>query len=441
VAASLPAVPRALHPALAVPAVLDGRTPAGRAAAGPALAGPLPQDPADIGAALEDVVRERDLRAVERLVRAAVLVDRLDPARSRLLELAERARSGTSVTEGICALVLLSTEAFTTGDWRAAEAWTSEGLRLCRAHGFGLLAWSLELPRALVHAATGDHDAVARVADRMRAWATPRHAGAVAHAALHATALDALGRGDHEAAYRAASATGPPGTVPPHAVHAGWISVDLVEAAVHAGHPEDAAAHVAAMEAAGLHRLPGRPSLVVAGSRAIAAPELRRDLFAAALATPDAARWPFELARIELAYGQRLRRRRAAADARTHLQSALATFRGLGAHPWADRTERELLATSPTKRTPRVGGDLAALTPQERQVATLAAAGLANRQIADRLLISPRTVGTHLQHVFVKLSVPNRAGLHHALAAHGSTAPPARGTDGHRRDRHATDAR
>src|SRR4051794_749566 len=56
------------------------------------------------------------------------------------------------------------------------------------------------------------------------------------------------------------------------------------------------------------------------------------------------------------------------------------------------------------------GGRL--LTAQEHRVAVLASLGRTNKDIAHELLISPRTVGAHLNHVFIKLDVSSRAGLH-----------------------------
>jgi len=128
------------------------------------------------------------------------------------------------------------------------------------------------------------------------------------------------------------------------------------------------------------------------------------------------------LARMRLRYGQRLRRDRAAAAARPHLQLALDTFVDLGARPWAERAGQELEATSRVKlRTDWHHLDTP-LTPQEHQVAGLASRGLTNQQIGDQLLISPRTVGAHLQSIYRKLDVASRGGLHQALTTR--TASP-----------------
>jgi len=127
-------------------------------------------------------------------------------------------------------------------------------------------------------------------------------------------------------------------------------------------------------------------------------------------------RWPFDRARLQLAYGERLRRARATTQARAHLAAALRSFEDLGARTWAARAGAELRAAGQTT-IPALGGVRGLLTPQEREIALLAAAGLTNKQIAERLLISHRTVSAHLYRVFPKLGVASRAALRDALAA------------------------
>jgi DNA-binding NarL/FixJ family response regulator len=123
----------------------------------------------------------------------------------------------------------------------------------------------------------------------------------------------------------------------------------------------------------------------------------------------------FERARRELAYGRWLRRHRRPRDARGVLLKALRTFERLGAGPWAQAARVELGATAATRR-----GEPDRLTPQESMVAELAAEGLTNRQIGERMLVSPRTVGSHLGRVFPKLGVGSRAALRGALGRRSS---------------------
>jgi DNA-binding CsgD family transcriptional regulator len=167
---------------------------------------------------------------------------------------------------------------------------------------------------------------------------------------------------------------------------------------------------------AGAAAISPRQALTIEGAAAIAAPDDEAAaLFERALAVPGADRWPFDRARIQLAFGERLRRIRSTSDARAHLAAALDTFRRLGAGPWTARAGSELRATGLTIGQP-AGAGPASLTPPQREIATLAAAGLTNKQIGERLFLSPRTVATHLHQLFPKLGVTTRAALRDALA-------------------------
>jgi DNA-binding CsgD family transcriptional regulator len=201
--------------------------------------------------------------------------------------------------------------------------------------------------------------------------------------------------------------------------------MDLVEAAVRTGRHAEAAAHVVAMREAGVAAISPRLALVTAGCAAMAAQDGGGSgWFEEALAVPGCDRWPFDWARVQLAYGERLRRARATTQARAHLAAALRSFEDLGARPWAARAGAELRAAGQTT-IPALGRAPGLLTPQEREIALLAAAGLTNKQIAERLLISHRTVSAHLYQVFPKLGVASRAALRDALAAVPERSEPA----------------
>jgi RNA polymerase sigma factor (sigma-70 family) len=119
---------------------------------------------------------------------------------------------------------------------------------------------------------------------------------------------------------------------------------------------------------------------------------------------------PVELARSELLYGRWLRRARRRSDARVHLRAARELYERLGATPWAERARAELRASGEKVRS-RDPATLQQLTPQERQVASLAAQGLSNQQIADQLFVSRHTVSYHLHKVYAKLGITSRAEL------------------------------
>jgi DNA-binding CsgD family transcriptional regulator len=178
----------------------------------------------------------------------------------------------------------------------------------------------------------------------------------------------------------------------------------------------EAAAHVAAMEAAVIGAISPRLRLVVNGCAATATAEAGAAInrFSEAVSVPEAERWPFDLARIQLLFGERLRREGAIREAREQLHAAFERFQWLSALPWIMRAHYELRATGQVSPpgAPSRGGRL---TPREHQIAALAAGGLRNKEIADKLVLSERTVAAHLHRAFPKLGVTSRAGLRDAL--------------------------
>jgi DNA-binding CsgD family transcriptional regulator len=273
--------------------------------------------------------------------------------------------------------------------------------------------WSKTM--ALFAAASGDDRTTRDLTDQIDNWAAPRGVRAVRWYASHARALAALGRGDAEHAVQQATAITPPGSVANHFGQTLWITPDLIEAAARSGRVAEAAAHVAAMRAAGVADLSPLQRFIAAASAAMARPGLPEGLFEEALAVPGADQWPFDLARVQLIYGERLRRATAITESRVHLGSAIETFEWLGARPWADRASKELRATGQTRPRAREQ-DRDELTPQELEIAALAATRLSNKQIGERLSLSHRTVAAHLYRTFPKLGITSRAALRDALA-------------------------
>ncbi|MFJ8785274.1 MULTISPECIES: LuxR C-terminal-related transcriptional regulator [unclassified Streptomyces] len=188
-------------------------------------------------------------------------------------------------------------------------------------------------------------------------------------------------------------------------------SLDLVEAAVRAGRTAEANPHLADIHRSGVADLSPRLAMVAAAATGTTAPAASfREAFDTALATPAASRWPFAQARIRLAYAEHLRRAQSASEARHQLRNALDTFGRLVAAKWAARARAELRASG-TPTTHLAPGPIAPLTPQEREIAALAAAGLNKQQIGERLYPFPRTVSTHLCNAFPKLAISSRAAL------------------------------
>ncbi len=345
---------------------------------------------------------------------AVAYLDRVSQCREPLQRAVQHGREGGAITSAIEALFLLGQDAFHTGRWKEARELVDEGLALCASHGYDLLTWPGRLTSALLAATRGDSQQAIDTAREMDAWAAPRRAGIIGAYASHIRGLTALGAEDFETAFHNAAAISPPGVLAPYAPHALWVFHDLVEAAMYTGREAAAAAHIAAARDCRLDRLSPRLRLVVLASAAIAEPGTDGAALEEAICEPGSDRWPFDLARIQLAYGSQLRRIKRTTDARQRLTSAAEVFHRLGAVPWAARADRELRATGITVSKADAG--LASLTPQQRQIALLAAAGHTNKEIAARLFLSPRTVSTHLYQVFPKLGITSRAALRDALA-------------------------
>jgi DNA-binding CsgD family transcriptional regulator len=379
-----------------------------RSAAG--ILGPL-------DAAIDRLSQETDHWHILAVGAAAARTDRLARCRAALRRVAGEAAEGGAVVTAICAQNLLCCDGFLSGAWNEVWQEAEDCLRTGQSHGCSAYAWAAREHLALIAAARGDYELMRELTDDMLRWAMPRGIGLVQTAVHRAVCLAELGRGDFEEAYCAARAISPPGVLASHVPYALWAVLDLAESAVRTGRPQEAAAHVAAARAARIADISPRLAMLVDASAALAAPAGQASShFERALSVQGAQRWPFEYARVQLAFGEHLRRIRANCGARGYLAAAHAAFHALGAQPWTDRAANELRAAKLTRTKPDYH-QLPALTAQEHQIAALAAAGLTNRQIGQRLFLSPRTVGSHLYRVFPKLGVASRAGLRDALTA------------------------
>jgi DNA-binding CsgD family transcriptional regulator len=200
----------------------------------------------------------------------------------------------------------------------------------------------------------------------------------------------------------------------------GWTSQSLhlvVEAGVRCGDRDAAARALAELEvrarASGTHWGLG----LLARSRAIMAEgDAAEKVFGQAITELEQSLVVTDLAHTHLVYGEWLRKQNRRLDAQVQLRKAVEMFEAMGARGFADRAARELAATGerPRQRTPNKADHL---TPQERQIAILAAQGVKNREIATKLFISSHTVDYHLRKVYRKLDVRSRYQLQSLLSA------------------------
>ncbi|MBL1083482.1 AAA family ATPase [Streptomyces actinomycinicus] len=291
-----------------------------------------------------------------------------------------------------------------------AVALAEEGLRLARKTGQDNLA-AVHLSRlALLHALRGDEPACRDAAEEALSVALGRRIGLAVATARYSLAVLALMRGEFAEALHLFEllAASEPGRGHPMV---SMLSLpDRIEAAVRAREPESARAAMGTLEAWQAGAESGEARALVARSRALLTDDDEQaiGLFEEALRL-HGGHVPVERARTELYLGERLRRARKRVDARRCLRSAADTLDQLDVGPWAERAWRELRATGQTTRRRKEGSG--ELTPQERRIARLAAAGNSNQEIATQLILSRRTVEYHLYKVFPKLGVASRAEL------------------------------
>ncbi|WP_249999192.1 AAA family ATPase [Actinoplanes sp. M2I2] len=375
---------------------------------------------------LAGMAHEDDPSRVVRAGTASVYLDRLADLREPSWRVVHQGRDGGSPRRHLGALMHLCLDDYLTGRWDEAEELAREGQRVCDTAGVQFFAWYFRYNRAVIAAGRGRADEAGALADEITHWALPRGVAGAAAFAHHPRALAAAAAGDFEAAYQHATAMSPAGVLAPYLPHSTWVMLDLVEAALRTGRTAEARAHAEAMRSAGVARLSPRMALLQAGVDALAFGDDRASArLEATLREPSARPWLFEASRIRLAFAEKLRRHKALADARRHLLDARTGFASMGAEPWLARTVQELRAAGhrPAGAAEQAGASApAALTAQEYEIAELAAGGLSNKQIAERLYLSPRTVGAHLYRIFPKLGISSRASLRDALTG-GSRTP------------------
>ncbi|RKE22051.1 LuxR C-terminal-related transcriptional regulator [Streptomyces sp. TLI_171] len=305
----------------------------------------------------------------------------------------------------VSALLLLARDAYARGHWSEAETLAAEGRAVALECRLASSAALLGAAGALAAAARGDG---------ARAAALPDEAGTVGRTAVAHVRLMAALALDDAAGAAAAEALMP---LNPAVPGLSLLVLDRVEAALRGGDRPRAEAVAASV---GRPRSPRAAALLAAARILLAGPTADASATTDALAALAAAEAPFEHARLRLARGRALLDGDRCPEAADELATAISAFRRLGAVSWAEaaRSARRGTAGS-THVTGAARQDRTELTAQELQIARLAATGLSNRQIAERLFVSHRTVSTHLYNLFPKLRITSRSALRDALVAAG----------------------
>jgi DNA-binding CsgD family transcriptional regulator len=263
----------------------------------------------------------------------------------------------------------------------------------------------------LLAAWRGDREKTSRLRAAVIPDATARGEGFAVEVAEWAVATLHIGKGEYaEAATAARRAYDPDGLG-----FNTWVLPELIEAAARNGDPATARA---AFEELAERSSPSSTEWargIEARSRALLTDgQEAEDLYQEAIEQLGRSRVAVHHARAQLIYGEWLRRERRRIDAREQLKAAYAAFDTMGADAFAERAQRELLATGETVRK-RTADTREALTPQEAQIARLAHDGLTNPEIGEQLFLSHRTVEWHLRKVFIKLGISSRRELIVAL--------------------------
>jgi DNA-binding CsgD family transcriptional regulator len=338
------------------------------------------------------------------------LVDDLDGARSELLYALGVARSEGDEASVPAVLGHLALTEYWAGNYRAGLEAADEGLARAAATG-GVTPATLYAARALLAAETGDLETARRIVASQFSDGSDSAPSKKTIAYQHVLGLaEMLERDNGQALHHLDQAWAAAQTLGIHEPgRRQRLEGDLGQTLIADGQLERAAALAADLRSIGQRA--DRPTLLGIGLRLDGLIHAVRGDLDAAAETLDAAvvahrRSPLalELPRTQLALGQVHRRRRATQLARAHLQAATDRFAVLGATSWVHLAQDEL-------RRLRGTHPGAKLTATEDRIASLAAGGRSNREIAAELFISPRTVEGHLAATYRKLSIRGRSEL------------------------------
>ena len=323
----------------------------------------------------------------------------------------DAARDGRSSMLGAEALRLSAMADFDRGRWRAAYAAAAQTVELATEFGLPAIGCACLGVLAEIDAGTGNAAACEEHVKRAVELAVEYHLGFSRERAERALGQLALATGRPEDAVaqfeRVWARLQSTGNLEPNITPV----FDLIEAYVRLGRvadardafawarnaypPESPVEEAWFDRSAGLFEDDFEPFL----QRALAAHEVEG----------FAGEFPFDVARIRLVFGERLRRDGRRREARAQLETARSMFEEIGASAWVDRAATELDASGARRRPAEASREH--LTPRELQIAVAVAGGRSNREVAAELFLTPKTVEFHLTRIYRKLGVRSRTEL------------------------------
>ncbi len=406
----------AAHPAEAIPVVSAARLWVESAVAPAGERGPLVKRLDDL---LQVETTDPDVTML--LGAAAMVLDETDVAIRLLTNAADRNRVRRTGYVSAATLAGLGWVCVERGRWDEALTIADESSQIAIAGRQAMHLLNAYTVEATVAALRGDVRAARAGITSVLSSMDPDVTKGITARIRLASAYTAQAEGDHALAFYELSLLFRSDGCPTH-FHRSWYALaDLAASGVRSGSADQARTII---ERA-LPHLSGtlRPRLQLQVDRACAllaeSDDSAEHFFQRAVAAN--LQVPFELAQARLDFGEWLRRRRRVVEARTMLEAAREEFERLGAEPALERTMDELRASGirHAERAPDLFGQL---TPQQQRIARLAASGLTNREIGERLFLSPRTISTHLYAIFPVLQITARAQLHDVVPAEGGQA-------------------
>jgi DNA-binding CsgD family transcriptional regulator/HEPN domain-containing protein len=307
------------------------------------------------------------------------------------------------------------------GRWPAALAGAEEAVELAREIDGGAMLASGLAALAQIEARMGRVEQTRAHAAEGLAICKQLNAWAIEPEPVLALASLALSLGEHETAVGVWEQTTV--DIREWVLEPGWEHLDdvMIEANIRAGRHDQAERELDRLEQKAARTGRTWAHAVAARCRGLLAPSEEMDEhFQRALEWHSHIPLPFDRARTELCYGERLRRARRRTDAREQLMRASATFHALGAAVWGDRAEQELAAAGYSRQSPAEQSPWAELTAAETRVAQVILDGATYDEAASALFVSPRTIETHLRQVYRKLGVRSRSEMTKRLAVSGA---------------------